>query len=68
MKELLKEIELHSRYLPDNVQQEVLDFIKFKELKLQEEQSTKLETAILSETALCDWNNKEEDDAWSNFQ
>ena len=68
MKKLLEEIELHSRVLPDEVQQEVLDFIKFKESKLLEQKNSKLETAILSEAALCDWNNKEEDDAWVSFQ
>ena len=37
MKQLIKEIVLHSRALPDYIQQEVLDFIKFKERKLDVE-------------------------------
>jgi len=61
MKELLEEIELHSKALPDSVQREVLDFIKFKEQKLNEENNTLLEVSILSESALSQWNNKEED-------
>jgi len=31
MKELVKEIEMHSRALPEAIQREVLDFIQFKE-------------------------------------
>lgn len=68
MKELLEEIELHSKALPDSVQREVLDFIKFKEQKLKQENHTLLEVSMLSESALSQWNNKEEDDAWSSYQ
>ena len=68
MKELLEEIELHSRCLPDSVQQEVLDFIKFKEQKLDANQKSLLEVAIFSESSLEDWDKKEEEDAWSSYQ
>lgn len=68
MKELLKEIELHSRCLPDALQQEVLDFIKFKEQKLKAERSELLSSALLSETSLSEWNNEEEDEAWKHYQ
>jgi len=68
MKELLKEIESHSRCLPDAVQQEVLDFIKFKEEKLKEDQSELLAVSLLSEVSLSQWNNKEENEAWMSYQ
>ena len=68
MNELLKEIELHTRALPESVQQEVLDFIKFKEQKLFESKSALLEVSTLSEPALDDWNNTEEDSAWKSYQ
>ena len=68
MQRLLKEIELHSRKLPDDIQQEVLDFIKLKERKLAKVKKEKLEISILSESAMSDWENEEEDDAWSSFQ
>ena len=31
-------------------------------------QQEKLEVSILGEPALSDWNNDEEDDAWTDFQ
>ena len=68
MTELLAEIELHSRALPDYIQQEVLDFIKFKENKLETEQRENNEVYILSESALPEWNNDEEESAWKSFQ
>lgn len=68
MNKLIREIERHSRDLPDNAQQEVLDFIKYKESKLKDEEKNKLETSILSETALLEWNNEEEERAWKSFQ
>ena len=68
MKTLLKEIEIHSRALPDSVQREVLDFIKFKESKLKKQQNELFEISILSESSLSDWNNKEEEDAWLTYQ
>ncbi len=68
MKELLEEIKQHSKALPDSVQREVLDFIKFKEQKLNQDKHTLLEVSMLSELALSQWNNKEEDDAWSSYQ
>lgn len=68
MKQLVEEIVLHSSSLPDSVQREVLAFIKFKEKKLKEQQEGDLEVSVLSESALPDWNNEEEDEAWKNFQ
>lgn len=68
MQRLIKEIELHSRKLPDEIQQEVLDFIKLKERKLAKAQKEKTETSMLSEQAMSDWENEEEDEAWSSFQ
>ncbi len=68
MKQLVEEIVLHSRCLPDDIQREVLDFIKFKENKLKQQQANQLEISMLSESALSDWNNEEEDEAWKNFQ
>ena len=68
MQSLLKEIELHSKNLPDIVQQEVLDFIKFKEKKIAEEKKAHLGISLLSENALDQWNNEEEDLAWKNYQ
>ncbi|WP_250657748.1 hypothetical protein [Alkalimarinus coralli] len=68
MQRLLKEIELHSRKLPDEIQQEVLDFIKLKERTLAKAQKEKIEVSMLSEQAMSDWANEEEDEAWSSFQ
>jgi len=68
MLQLLQEIELHSRNLPDDVQQEVLDFIKFKELKVKQEQTAKIEISLLSEEALSQWDNEEEEAAWKSYQ
>ena len=67
MEKLLSEITAHSQKLPEEVQQEILDFIKFKELKLAE-QREKFDAAILSESSLSDWDSPEEDEAWKNFQ
>lgn len=68
MKELVKEIEMHSRALPEAIQREVLDFIQFKEFKLKEQQHELLEISTLSESSLSEWNNVEEDNAWSSYQ
>lgn len=68
MQRLIKEIELHSRQLPDEIQQEVLDFIKLKEKKIAKDEQEKLEISILSESAMSDWDNDEEDEAWKGFQ
>lgn len=68
MLKLLKEIEQHSRNLPDDIQQEVLDFIKFKEQKLQKNKEVKIEISLLSQKSLCQWESKEEDDAWKSYQ
>jgi len=68
MKELLTEIELHSRALPDYIQQEVLDFIKFKESKFAAELKEQNETYMLSELTLSEWHNNEEELVWKSFQ
>ena len=68
MLRLLKEIEEHSRNLPDNIQQEVLDFIKFKEQKLQKNKEREIEVSLLSQKSLSEWESKEEDEAWKSYQ
>ena len=68
MLRLLKEIEEHSRNLPDDIQQEVLDFIKFKEQKLQKNKEIEIEVSLLSQKSLFQWENKEEDEAWKSYQ
>ena len=68
MKDLIEEIVIHSEALPVSIQQEVLDFIRFKENKLISDQSKALEVSLLSEAALSDWNNDEEDRAWKEYQ
>ncbi|KMT64721.1 DUF2281 domain-containing protein [Catenovulum maritimum] len=68
MESLIKEITEHTRNLPDDVQQEVLDFIVFKEQKLAAQKKEASEISLLSESALQDWNNEEEEQAWKSFQ
>ncbi len=68
MNKLIKEITLHSRALPESIQQEVLDFIKFKENRLGMESKECAEVSLLSEASLSEWNNDEEDEAWKKFQ
>ena len=68
MLRLLKEIEEHSRNLPDDIQQEVLDFIKFKEQKLQKNKEVEIEISLLSQKSLSQWESKEEDEAWKSYQ
>jgi hypothetical protein len=58
---ILKKIEK----LPEQYLSEVLDFIRFLEIKTQEE---KMETIIISETSLKkDWLRPEEDEAWRDL-
>jgi hypothetical protein len=68
MLRLLKEIEEHSRNLPDDIQQEVLDFIKFKEQKMQENKEVEIEISLLSQKSLSQWESEEEDEAWKSYQ
>lgn len=68
MNKLIEKIISHSQNLPDEVQREVLDFIRFKENKLKTIRSQKLEVSILSEASLSEWNNEKEDEAWKSFQ
>jgi hypothetical protein len=66
MHRLVDEITEKTAALPENLQQEVLDFVEFisrKQLALLNE------TALLSEQALAeDWNRPEEEEAWAKFQ
>jgi hypothetical protein len=51
--------------LPRTLLQEVLDFVRFLKSKSNQE---RLETALLSETALGkDWLRPQEDDAWRDL-
>ena len=51
--------------LPRTLLQEVLDFVRFLKSKSNQE---RLETALLSETALGkDWLRPEEDEAWRDL-
>ena len=51
--------------LPEPFIQEVLDFVQFLKTKVV---SDRLETAVLSETALeKDWLRPEEDEAWNDL-
>ena len=62
MKEvILKEIER----IPEQYLAEMLDFIRFLEIKAMEE---RMETAIVSETSLeKDWLRPEENEAWQDL-
>jgi hypothetical protein len=68
MQRLVEEITEKTAVLPENLQQEVLDFVEFisrKQLVLLNE----TETALLSEQALAEiWNRPEEEEAWVKFQ
>jgi hypothetical protein len=58
---ILREMEK----VPDNLFEEILDFIHFLKTKSQKE---KLETAIASESSLKkDWLRPEEDAAWRDL-
>jgi hypothetical protein len=63
---IIEEITEKTAVLPENLQQEVLDFVEF----ISRKQLTLLnETALLSEQALAaDWNQPEEEEAWAKFQ
>jgi hypothetical protein len=63
---LVEEIAEKTAVLPENLQQEVLDFVEF----ISRKQVALLnETALLSEHALAeDWNRPEEEEAWAKFQ
>ncbi|RKZ20258.1 DUF2281 domain-containing protein [bacterium] len=59
--EILKEIEK----MPEEYLQEVLDFVRFLEMKMMKE---RIETAIMSESSLeKDWLRPEEDEAWKDL-
>jgi hypothetical protein len=63
---LIEEITEKTAVLPENLQQEVLDFVEFISRK---QQILLNETALLSEQALArDWNRPEEDEAFAGFQ
>ena len=63
---LIEEITEKTAVLPENLQQEVLDFVEFISRK---QQILLNETALLSEQALAkDWDRPEEGDAWKAFQ
>ena len=63
---LIEEITEKTAVLPENLQQEVLDFVEFISRK---QQVLLNETALLSEQALAkDWDRPEEEDAWKAFQ
>ena len=58
---LLTEIE----QIPESLIPEVLNFVQYLKYKHQHE---KLETALLSESALAkDWSTPEEDEAWQHL-
>ena len=63
--------QIDLRVLPENAQQEVYDFYLFIKQRVSEKNliASVDETALLSEESLAeDWNKKEEDDAWKDFQ
>jgi hypothetical protein len=63
---LIEEITEKTAVLPENLQQEVLDFVEFISRK---QQILLNETALLSEQALArDWNSPEDEEAFANFQ
>ena len=66
MQGLIEEITEKAAILPENLQQEVLDFGEFIGRKQLDSFN---ETARLSEQALAkDWNRPEEEEAWNQFQ
>jgi hypothetical protein len=61
----LEMIERELAELPEPLQREVYDFVRFLRLKQQDEGFNGL---LLSESALAkDWNTPEEDAAWQNL-
>jgi len=64
MSHSIQEITAKISALPEPMQQEVIDFIEFMQIKVARRSSSaaKNETALLSEHALAtDWNRPEED-------
>ena len=58
---IMKEIEK----LPEEYLDEILDFLRYLEMKAKE---NKMESALLSESSLKkDWLRPEEDEAWKNL-
>ena len=63
------QIDLH--VLPENAQQEVYDFYLFVKQRISEKKLVSQigESALLSEKSLAEnWDNKEEEEAWKDFQ
>lgn len=56
-----KELEV----LPEALQQEVYDFVRF--LKTKSDDDSSFNGLALSESSLSDWNTPEEDRAWANL-
>ena len=57
--------------LPEDAQQEVYDFYLFIKQRVSEKKiiASAGESALLSEKSLAeDWDTKEEDEAWKDFQ
>ncbi len=60
-----EQIDLELADLPETLQREVYDFVRFLRLRRDEEVFNGL---LLSESALRkDWNTPEEDAAWANL-
>jgi Protein of unknown function (DUF2281). len=67
MTSLIQEIAFKSAALPEDKQQEILDFVSFIYAKFSKLEVN--ETTLLSEKALAtDWDREEEDAAWAKFQ
>ncbi|NOT11267.1 MAG: DUF2281 domain-containing protein [Methylococcaceae bacterium] len=66
----IQEITAKIRALPEPMQQEVFDFIKFMHTKVARQSlPSKYESTLLSEQALAvDWSRPEEDEAWASYQ
>ena len=63
--------QIDLRVLPENAQQEVYDFYLFVKQRVSEKEfiANIDEAALLSEKSLAeDWDKKEEDEAWKEFQ
>ncbi|GEM_PF-6115282 len=55
--------------LPVSMQQEVADYLDFLFAKYTRQiEQSKYETALLSERALSDWLNEDEEEAWKAYQ
>lgn len=67
MSSVIEEIVLKSSLLPEEKQQEILDFVSFVYEKVFKTEIN--ETMLLSEKSLfVDWSTKEEEEAWQKFQ